>query len=107
VLAAEHLLDLGGLDLGLEIIEAAREVGGHVLAGLGPFDENGEVLGLLPERGGERDFLFETPTALEYLLRLGLVLPEIRLRRARLERAQLVGRSSGLKDSSACRTTVS
>ena len=38
VLAAEHLLDLGGLDLGLELVEAALQIGEHVLSGVGPLD---------------------------------------------------------------------
>ena len=36
VLAAQHLLDLGGLDLGFERVERPGQVGGHVLAGLRP-----------------------------------------------------------------------
>jgi hypothetical protein len=107
VLAAEHLLDLGGLDLGLEIVQAASEVGGHILAGFRPLDEDGEIVTPAPQGRGERDLLFEAPPALQDLLRLGLVLPEVWLRGARLERAQLVGRASGLKDSSACLTIVS
>jgi hypothetical protein len=107
VLAAEHFLDLGALDLGFEIVEAAREIGGDVLARFCPLDEDCQIVAPPSQGRRQGDFLFEAAPALEHLLRFGLILPEVRLRGARLERAQLVGRSSGLKDNSACLTSVS
>ena len=59
VLAAEHLLDLAGLDLLVERVEARREFGVHRLARLGPFDEHAEVVALLLERENEIAILLE------------------------------------------------
>ena len=50
VLAAEHLLDLAGLHFLVERLERLRELGVHRLAGLGPFDQHGEIVALLLER---------------------------------------------------------
>jgi hypothetical protein len=45
VLAAEHLARLGQLDVALEVVQALDEVCFDRLAGLGPFDEDAEVVG--------------------------------------------------------------
>jgi hypothetical protein len=103
VLAAEHLLDLAGLDLLVEEVERLPELGVDRLAGCGPLDEDGEVLALLLERDAEVAILLEAAAALQRLLRLGLVLPEVGRGGARLEAVQFVGVARGLKDSSANR----
>jgi len=45
VLAAEHLARLGKLDVALEVVQALEEVPFDRLAGLGPFNEDAEVVG--------------------------------------------------------------
>jgi hypothetical protein len=45
VLAAEHLARLGKLDVALEVVQALEEVRFDRLAGLGPFDEDAQVVG--------------------------------------------------------------
>jgi hypothetical protein len=89
VLAAQHLLDLAGLDLLRERVEGLRELGIHGLARLRPLDQHREVVALFRERHDQVAVLFQAAAALQYFLRLGLVLPEIRRRRARLEARQL------------------
>jgi len=49
VLAAEHLLGLGGVDLLFEPIKSPREVGGYVFATLRPLEEYADVVGLFCE----------------------------------------------------------
>jgi len=49
VLAAEHLLDLSRLDLLIEGLEGACELGVDRLARIGPLDEDREVVALLLE----------------------------------------------------------
>ncbi len=44
VLAAEHLLDLGRLDFGLERVERLEEIGADVLALARPFEQHAEVV---------------------------------------------------------------
>ena len=98
VLAAEHFFNLGGIDFGLQFVDAAVQIGAHVLALSGPFDEHGKVFGSAPQRLRERDFLFEAPAALQQLLRLRLVLPEIGLGDAGFDSGQFLLRTCGLKD---------
>jgi hypothetical protein len=78
VLAAEHLLGFGGIDLRFERIERALEIAGHVLAGARPFEQHPEVIDFLGEAVAQLEVFGETPLPLEGLLRLGLVVPEIR-----------------------------
>jgi hypothetical protein len=79
VLAAEHLAGFSGLDVLLELVEAFQQVAVDGLASLGPFDEHAEIVGAALQRVAERDLLVEPPAALQELLRLGLVLPEVGL----------------------------
>jgi len=79
VLAAEHLARLGKLDVALEVVQALEEIRFHRLARPGPFDEDAEVVGAAGQRLGERQLVFDAASALQQLLRLGLVLPEVRL----------------------------
>jgi hypothetical protein len=101
VLAAEHLLDLARLHFGVEGVERYRELGVNRLACLCPLDEDGQVVASLPERDDEVPILLQAPPALQDLLSLSLVLPEVRRRGKRLESVQFVVRAGGLKDSSA------
>jgi hypothetical protein len=103
VLAAEHLLDLAGVDLGRERIEAPFDVALDLLALLEPLHEHGEVVGPAAQRLDEREVLLEPAAALEDLLGLGLILPEVGRRDFQLEALELVGGAGGLKDSSAGR----
>jgi hypothetical protein len=85
VLAAEHFLDFARLDFLVESVERLRELGVHRLAGLGPFNEDREIVNPLPKRRDELALLLEAPAALQDLLRFGLIFPEIRRGSARLE----------------------
>jgi hypothetical protein len=107
VLAAEHLLDLGRLDFGLQFVEAAGEVAIDRFALLDPFGEHGEVVAALLQGIAQGDVLFEAAAALQQLLRFGLVRPEVGLADARFDLPYLLVQSCCLKDSSACRRTVS
>ena len=49
VLATQHLLELGALDRLLERVQGGREILLHVLARLGPFDQDPGVVLLGPE----------------------------------------------------------
>ena len=106
VLAAEHLLDLAGLHFLIERVEPLGELGVDRLPRLGPFDEHGEVVALLLERGDQIAILLEPAAALLDLLRFGLVLPEIGRGGAHVEAGQFFVRTCGLKDSSADRQPV-
>ena len=77
VLAAKHLLGLGGVDLLLKLVEAALEIGADVLAGVRPFDQHAEIVGAPPQRLPQRLVVFQAPAALHHLLRVGLVVPEV------------------------------
>jgi hypothetical protein len=107
VLAAEHLLVLGGLDLGLQLGEAPVEVLVDGLVLLEPFADDHEV-----GRGGlqarrEIDVLAEAAAPLEDLLRLCLVAPKIGGADALLEAGDFLFGTSGLKDNSAGRRPAS
>jgi hypothetical protein len=101
VLAREHLLGLGSVDLGFEFGEAALEVGGHVFAALGPFEEHAQVGGAARERVTQFDVFAQTASALQSLLRLGLVFPEIGFGDAGFEDGEFVGARGPVKDNSA------
>ena len=55
----------------------------------GPVDQHREVVGLALERGGQRLVVFQPAPALQHLLRVGLVLPEVRGGNLRFEIGQL------------------
>ena len=50
VLAAEHLLDLAGLDLGVEHVQRLRELGVDGFASLRPLDQNGQIVAAFFQR---------------------------------------------------------
>jgi hypothetical protein len=106
MLAAEHLLDLAGVDLGLELVEPAGQIIVHRLPRLEPLGEHGQIVGAARQRGGKVDVVFETATTLLNFLGLRLVLPEVRVGSADIELLELVGRSCSVKDNSAERRTA-
>jgi hypothetical protein len=77
VLATEHLLGFGGVDLVFERVERLAQVVGDVLAALRPLQEYADVVELFREAVAELEILGEPPLALQGLLRLSLVVPEI------------------------------
>ena len=107
VLAAEHLLDLAALDKAGELLDAVGELRDDVFPLARPVDEHAQVVRLGRERGDQLDFFLDTPAALEDLLRLDLVAPEIGRRGARFYLGELVSRACGLKDNSGDRRRAS
>jgi hypothetical protein len=103
VLAAEHLLDLTALHLLVELVQTLRQIAVDRLAGIGPFEQDREVVAPRLELTGQLDVLLEATTALQYALRLGLILPEIRRCSPRFEPVQFVFGFGGFKDSYADR----
>ena len=101
VLAAEHLLDLAGLDLALQVVEPAREVAADVFAGVEPLAQHAQVVGAPPQRLQERDVFIEAPASLQHLLRLGLVVPEVGRAGLRLETREFLLGACSVKDTSA------
>jgi hypothetical protein len=79
VLASEHLLRLGGLHFLIEPIECVGKLGVHGFAGLGPLDEHRQILAPLAKGLDQISILLETTPALQNLLRLALIFPEIGL----------------------------
>jgi hypothetical protein len=100
VLAAKHLLDFGGFDFGVERLDRALQVGGDVLALLRPLEQDAEIVQLADQGIAEIDLFAQAAPALKRLLRLGLVLPEVRRGDALLERRQLARGVGRVKDSS-------
>jgi hypothetical protein len=97
VLTAKHLLDLAGLDLLIERLERLAEFGIDRFASLRPLDEHREVVALFFQRSDEIEFLLQPAPALQNLLGVGLVFPEIRRGRARLEAGQFLLGFGGLR----------
>jgi hypothetical protein len=106
VFAAKHFLDLAGLDFLVEGVERLREFVIDRLARLRPFDENRQIVAALLERNHQVAILLEPPAALQGLLGIVLVFPEIGRRGARFEAGQFFFRARGFKDSSADRQRV-
>jgi hypothetical protein len=107
VLAPEHLLDLGGVHLGLQLVEAAVEVLVDGLALIEPLADDGEVVGGGLQLAGEVHVLAEAATPLEHALGLGLVAPEVGCGDALFEPGDFLLGASGLKDNSAGRRPAS
>jgi hypothetical protein len=103
VFAAEHLLRLAGIDLGRELVERGAEIVGDRLARFSPLDEHGKIVDAPLQRIAEIAILLEPSPALEKLLCRRLILPEVRIRDARFDFGELVGRLCRVKDSSAGR----
>jgi hypothetical protein len=101
VLAAEHLVRLGDIDLGLQVVEAPGQVGGDVLSGVGPLDEHAEIVGAALQRAFQRLLVFEAPAPLHDFLRFSLVVPETGLAGPLFYLGKLFVEASGFKDASA------
>jgi len=106
VLATEHFLDFAALDQAGELLDARRQLAGHILTLAGPVDEHTQIVRFRLERGNQLDFFLDTAAALQGFLRLDLVVPELRRGRARFYLRELVAGACGFKDSSADRRSV-
>jgi hypothetical protein len=80
VLATEHLLGFGRVNLRLERIERRFEIRGDVFPALRPFDQNADVVDLLGQAVAQLEIFGEPPLTLQGLLRFRLVFPEGRRR---------------------------
>jgi hypothetical protein len=107
VFAAQHLLDLSGLDFGLERIEGLRQIAADVLTLLGPLEQDTEVIDPSCQRVAEFELVGELTPSLQGALRRGLILPEVGLADARFDPGQFVVCARGVKDSSGGRVRVS
>jgi hypothetical protein len=106
MLAAQHLLGFSRVDLRFEGVEGLAEVRGDILAALRPFEEHADVVDLSGEAVAELYVLRKTALPLKRLLRLGLVVPEIRRGDLLLQLGELAGIVGVVKDSSAYQTRV-
>jgi hypothetical protein len=100
VLAAQHLLGLGCLDLRLVRGQIPVEVGNDVLAGIGEFEQHGEIVAAPRQRLAKRLILLEAPPPLHHLLGLGLVVPESGLFYPAVNLGELLFELCALKDAS-------
>ncbi len=103
VLATEHLLDFAAFDQIGQLLDALRELRADILSLPCPVDQDAEIVRLGSECRNQLDFFLDAAAALECLLRLDLVGPEVGRRCASLYLGELVARASGFKDSSADR----
>jgi len=78
VLAAEHLPGFDGVDLRFECIERARQIAADILAAARPFEQDADVVDLLPEAVALLEIFGKAALPLEGLLRFGLVVPKSR-----------------------------
>jgi hypothetical protein len=100
VRAAEHFFDFGRFDGGLELVQTTHEVAGHILALTCPLDEDAKILGAALQRLTRGGVFLDPAPALQDLLGLGLVLPEIGLGDPLLDIGDLLRRVGGVKDTS-------
>ena len=77
VFATQHLLGFGGLDLIFERVEGLLQVGEHVLAVLGPFEQDTDIVDFLGKAVAEFDVLGKAALALQCFLGLRLVIPKL------------------------------
>jgi hypothetical protein len=77
VLTAEHFLDFAGLHFLIEDVEPLREVPFHGFSGCHPLGKNLQIVALAAQREHKVAILFHPAAALEDLLGLRLVLPEV------------------------------
>jgi hypothetical protein len=76
VLAAEHLLGLGGINLRFQRVERPRQVGANVLAALRPLEQDADVVNFLGKAVAQLEVFGEPALPQQRLLRFGLVVPE-------------------------------
>jgi hypothetical protein len=89
------------------LVERLVELGVHRLAGIGPFDQYGQVVALPAKRIDQIAILLEALPALQNFLCFSRIVPEIGGGGARFEAVQFVAGVCGFKDSSAGRRRVS
>jgi len=75
--AAEHFLDLDVFDLQLDGVERALQIGTDRLACLRPFEQHADVVDLPRQAVALLDVLGQAALALQRLLGLALVVPEV------------------------------
>jgi hypothetical protein len=107
MLAAQHLAGLRLLDVRLELVEPLGEIAVNRLTGLGPLDEDAEVVGATLEGLTGRQLFIEAATALQQLLRLAGIFPEIGVGNAAFDLFELRTMARFVKDSSANRLPAS
>ena len=103
VFAAEHLLGFRRLDLGVEGLQRALEVRNDGFTRFRPVDQHADIVDPFGEAVAQRDVIGEAPLALQRLLRLGRVVPEVGRSDLPLELGYLPRIVRVVKDSSACR----
>jgi hypothetical protein len=106
VLAAQHLLGLAGVDLYRQLVKRASEVVSDRFAGLGPFDQHVEVVEPALQGIAQLHVLLEAAPALQQLLCVRLILPEVGSGDAFFYFGKLDGGTGDVKDSSAGRRRV-
>ena len=106
VLAAKHFLDLGGLDLRGQVVQALRQVLADILTLARPLDEHFEVVTTLFQRLRQFVVLLQSTTTLQHALRLGGIVPEIWRRGLFLEPCDFVSGAGRVKDNSADQLTA-
>ena len=77
VFTAEHFLGFRGVDLLFERIEGLGQVGGDLFTALRPLEQYADVIGFLGKAVAQLDVFRQAALALQRLLRLGLVVPEV------------------------------
>src|SRR4029079_14017403 len=102
----EHLLGLAGVDFGGELVEPRRQIVGDPLTRLRPLREARQTVCAPTQRIAQRAIPFDRLAPLQYLLRRGLIFPEVGVGDALFYLRELVGSLRGVKDSSADRTRV-
>src|SRR6185312_5415127 len=98
-LAAQHLAGFGLLDVRLEFVEAFQELAIDGFARFRPLDEDAEIVGAALQRLTAGQLLVQTAAALEQLLCVRGILPEVRMRDASLDFLELRTVARLVKDS--------
>jgi hypothetical protein len=106
VLAAEHLLDFTAFDQAGELFDARGQLRADVLPLFRPVEQHTQIVCFRLEGRNQLDFFFDPAAALENLLRLDLVVPEVGRGGAGFYLCEFVSWAGGLKDSSAGRRRV-
>ena len=86
-----------------ELVESAAEILRDRLACFGPFDQHLQIVELALQRVTQLDVFLEPAAALQDLLRVGLVLPEVGSGDALFYLGEFDRGAGGVKDSSAGR----
>src|SRR5262245_41872283 len=100
VLAAQHLLRLGGFNFLSQVGEAVRKIC-QLFSRRRPFVEHDEIVHPTTKRSQQREVIFHTPAALHDFLCFGLIAPEGGIGYGLLDVGELILRAGTLKDASA------